>query len=128
MEDPPTGSVIKDDDTSHQEVERSQHIQESAPKTTGNGNDTEEKRKEPVMVDSQRQPGFMKYPYSTHRDAPEDDATTNTEPRFSRNVVLGTLIILAALLIGLLVVSQGHRIDELEGRIKQLESTMQIDE
>lgn len=86
-----------------------------------------EDKPEPMMVNADRQPGSMQYPFATHGPVPgegEDDPVTVAaaeERRVSSSFVLGALIIAAALLVGLALAGQRSRIAELEQRVAELE-------
>ena len=79
----------------------------------------------PKMVEPQKQPGQMRYAYSTHGPAPESAeggrALTGGEKRVSSTFVLGALIIVVALLIGWALVHQHKKIKRIEERVTRLE-------
>jgi len=86
-----------------------------------------EDKPEPMMVDADRQPGSMQYPFTTHGPVTgegEDEpgtAAAAEERRVSSSFVLGVLIIAVALLVGLVLAGQRSRIGELEQRVAELE-------
>lgn len=76
------------------------------------------------MVNSDQQPGMMRYPYATHGPAPEDGEGAGGDRMVSSSFVLGLLIIAGALLTGFALIAQHRQMAELEGRIERLESAV----
>lgn len=99
-------------------------------------------KKQPRMVDASRQPGTMRYPFATHgpvvdeeeEEEPEEPeaqqretveaGADNDNRRISSALILGILIIGAALFVGLAIAGQQHRIHALEKRIAELEEAV----
>ena len=78
---------------------------------------------EPKMVERDKQPGQMRYPYATHGPAPESDEedTPKEERKVSSAFVLGIIVIVVGVLLGLALVRQHKRISRLDERVAQLE-------
>lgn len=72
------------------------------------------------MVDNEKQPGMMQYPYATHGPPPDDDGDGGgwEEKMVPSSFVLGILVIIGGLLIGLALVAQQRRLNRLEDRLK----------
>ena len=87
--------------------------------------ESDEPEETPRMVDEEKQPGLMRYPYATHGPAPDEGSGKEDSERvISSSFVLGALIIIGALLIGLALVAVHKRLDVMDQRIEQLERTV----
>ena len=82
-------------------------------------------KKDAKMVEPHMQPGAMKYPYATHAPAPQEEGGSADGPageqRVSTGLVLGVLIIIAALIVGISIIRLNSRVRELENRVTKLE-------
>ncbi len=104
----------------------------------GAGENGEDKQKAShQMVDVDKQPGRMQYPYATHGPAPENSDNEENEggnvldkimdgDSVSAPFVLGVIIVAAVLFVGLMLASQRRQMNELEGRIEHIESYFEI--
>jgi hypothetical protein len=114
--------------------EAEQQPQEQMPSETESQTETPPQpaqtgKREAVMVQPEKQPGRMKYPYATHGPAPEPQPgqlswTEHGERRVSSAFVLGVLIVVVSLLIGLVLVRHHLRLSQLEKRVAEMESVM----
>jgi len=87
-------------------------------------------KKDAKMVEPHMQPGAMTYPYATHAPAPQEEGKSVGGPageqRVSTGLVLGVLIIVAALIVGLSIIRLNSRVRELENRITKLEPLLPL--
>jgi len=100
---------------------------------------------EPRMVEPEKQPGLMRYPFATHGPAPgglDDEAQQpedqeeetqvmsigKSERLVSSSFVVGALIILGVLLLGIIMAGQKSRIGALERRVADLETKVMFSE
>ncbi len=108
------------------------------------------------MVETERQPGMMNYPFATHRPPPEGESKgygreddngaetdkteeTNKTPfggpvskmldkdNISIAFVLGVIILVSVMFIGIMFSLQRRQLMELKERINTIETSMEID-